>query len=547
MMARLLQAGRHLAAAVGVALLLVLPDYLFAWLNPAYRVGFRGDILAVFVIIGFLLLAVRSRAALAAYLVFFALLQLGQYLHFAYFGSLVAPHEVALLFYEWQEIWHTLSGVGGYVSWPLVFVLGAALAIAWLWRSGREARLRIPYAGVWLLALLAMFPLKAHYSPTAKNFYPNPKSFAVKNTLYAFSWFLGRDLPRRLSGEAPGARMDKYKPYVLTRRPLTKPVNIVVVMGESLGYRHMGLFGYERPTTPRLSAMRDDPAFIFRPAISGGVATKVSLPTFFNILREPDNLRHVIGYQSNLLKMAREQGLKTHFLSVQTANLTTYAGVEFADRYVTKEDILPLVEAEKDGALLKLLADIDLSASNFIVLHQRNSHSPYDSSYPASFTRYPPAQDDFKTHMVNTFDNSVLFTDHILHGVIEQLRQRAAGPTYFIFTADHGELLGEGGKFGHSLLEPGVAKVPFIFYALRGDAEVLARVRRFEVPTHYEIARLVADLLGYKVENPNEVPGRFYINGPDLDMADTYMIVDKVAGREKDWTARRYDPAVDGD
>lgn len=535
----------HLAAAGAIALLLIVPDYLFSWTNPAFRVGFRGDILAVFWIIAILLLGVRSKAAMLGFVVFFSLLQLGQYLHFAYFGSLVAPHEVALLFYEWQEIWHTLSGIGGYVSWPLIFVVACSTAIVWIWIKTRDRHLRIPVASLWLFLLLALFPLKAHFSPTAKNFYPNPKAFALKNTLYAFSYFLGRDLPTRLTG-GTGARvsMDKYRPYTLKKQDLAKPLNIVVVMGESLGHRHMSLYGYGRETTPRLDAMKSDPNFVYRPAISGGVATKVSLPTFFNILREPDNLRHVVGYETNLLKMAREQGLKTHFMSVQTSNLTTYAGVEFADRYVTQEDIEPLFKAEKDGALLKLLDETDLSGSNFIVLHQRNSHSPYDSSYPASFTHWPPSRDDFKTHMVNTFDNSVRYTDHILHEIIQRLKQRSSAPTYFFFTSDHGEMIGENGKFGHSLLEPEVASVPFIFYAMRGDPKVVERMRRFEVPTHYEIAKSIAGLLGYEFHNPNEEPGVFYVNGPDLDMSTTYMIVNKTPGREKEWTARQFDAAL---
>jgi glucan phosphoethanolaminetransferase (alkaline phosphatase superfamily) len=530
----------HLAAAAAISVLLVVPDFLFALVNPAYRVGWRGDILLVFWVIAILLLGIRSRLAMAAFVTFFGLLQLSQYLHFAYFGSLVAPQEVALLFYEWQEIWHTLSGIGGYVSWPLVFVLVCAAAIAWLWLKTRARHVRIPLASLWLLLLLGLFPLKAYMSPTAKNFYPNPKTYALKNTLYAFSYFLGRDLPQRLAG-GNRLNMSKYQPYVLKQLPLAKPINIVIVMGESLGYRHMSLFGYGRETTPRLEALRTDPNFIYRTAISGGVATKVSLPTFFNILREPDNLRHVVGYETNLLKMAREQGLKTHFLSVQTSNLTTYAGVEFADHYITQEDILPLFQERKDDALLSLLGDIDLSASNFIVLHQRCSHSPYDSSYPASYTKYPPVRDNFKQHMVNTYDNSIRYTDHILSEIIQQLKQRGSGPTYLFFTSDHGEMMGEDGKFGHSLLEPGVAEVPLIFYAQGGDPRVIEQVRKLDVPTHYEIAKLIAGLLGYEFRNPNERPGVFYINGPDLDMSTSYLIVDKQPGSEKAWRTRRFD------
>ena len=538
------RAWRHVLAASAVSMLLILPDYLFSLVNSTFRVGFRGDILAIFWIMAFLLIGIRNKVALIAFVVFFALLQLSQYLHFAYFGSLVAPHEVSLLFYEWQEIWDTLSGIGVYVSWPLIFVLACSAATVWLWRKTRDAHVRIPLASLWLLLLLAIIPLKAYLSPTAKNFYPNPKSFALKNTLYAFSYFLGRELPLRLTGKAGAAAqvdMSKYKPYVTLRKPLPGPMNIVIVMGESLSYSHMSLYGYGRETTPYLDGMRSDPNFVYRRAISGGVATKVSLPTFFNILREPDNLRHVVGYETNLLKMARDQGLKTHFLSVQTSNLTTYAGVEFADHYVTQEDIEPLFKSEKDSALLDLLKEVDLSGSNFIVLHQRNSHSPYDSSYPASFAKYPSNNDNFKEHMVNTYDNSVGYTDYVLHAILEQLKARSHVPTYFFFTSDHAEMMGEQGKFGHSLLEPDVARVPFLFYAIHGDPAVLGQVRELQEPTHYEIAKTIASVLGYEFRNPNEEPGVYYINGPDLDMSDRYMIVNKSVGSESSWTAHQFD------
>lgn len=527
----------HGMGSLVMALLFILPDNLFKWLNPNYKAAFSlGPFLVVW-LLSFLLLAIRRRRLFIVFAVFFGTLQLSQFLHFAYFGSLVAPHEVALLFYEWQEIWHTLSGLGGYLSWPLLLIIGAYGAMYWVWWRTGPSRLGIPVPWLWLLTLLAVLPVKAHFV-AAKNFYPNPKAYSLQNTLYVFSYFLGRELPSRMTGQATAASSFKtYPPYQLTRASIPHPVNIVVVMGESLSYSHMSLYGYGRETTPLLESLRGDPNFVFKRAISSGVATKVSLPMFFNIMREPDNLGHLTRYETNLFKMAKENGFNTEFISVQTANLTTYAGIEFANHYITQEDILPQFEQRKDDVLVDLLKQRSFAGSNFIVLHQRNSHSPYDKSYPREYEKYPPGRENFHEHMVNTYDNSVRYTDHVLYEVLQTLKAKSKVPTYLFFTSDHGELLGENDKYGHVILEPGVARVPFIFYAINGNPTVIERASHLAEPTHYEIAKLIAFALGYQVSNPSEAPGVFYINGGDLNLAGGYMRVNKPIGKESQWTA----------
>jgi lipid A ethanolaminephosphotransferase len=53
---------------------------------------------------------------------------------------------------------------------------------------------------------------------------------------------------------------------------------------------------------------------------------------------------------------------------------------------------------------------------------------------------------------VNAYDNSLVYTDHILSGLIQWLRQQAShGPTGLIYVSDHGESLGENNLYLHGM------------------------------------------------------------------------------------------------
>lgn len=516
---------RHLIAALALAVLFVLPDHLYGLMQPNYPVRFYARAFAAVWIFAALMLGLRHRLTFLLFLGLIALLQLAQFLHFSYFGTLISPHEVLFLFSEWDEIWLTLSAVLPYMAAPLVLVAAAAAGAYSLRQRAFALTLRLPFAALALLLLLSILPYRAFVSAKSQGFYPSPTAYSIRNTLYAASYFVGR----RLRGEGGQAALrPHFLPYVIEKLPLKQAPIIVIVMGESLTYKHMSLFGYERPTTPELESLREDAHFVYHRAIAGGVATKVSLPAFYNVQREPGNVAHLMRYESNLLKLAKERGYKTYYISAQTPNLSTYAGTEFADEFITQADMGEQYETLKDDVLLRQLARIDLARPVFIVLHQRNSHSPYDSSYPAGYGKYPVAGVSHHDYTVNAYDNSVRYTDHLLRAIIDDIQRRSRLPAYLFFTADHGEMMGEGGKYGHTLLEPDVVRVPFVFYATAGaDGQAVQRVRAMQAPTHYEIGQEIARLLGYKIGNPNEVSGRYYANGPDLGGMMGCLVVEK--------------------
>lgn len=94
-----------------------------------------------------------------------------------------------------------------------------------------------------------------------------------------------------------------------------------------------------------------------------------------------------------------------------------------------------------------------------------------------------------------------------------------------MFVPDHGEALGENGKWGYAILDFNVAKIPFYASLYNGDDSVyLDILENLHHPTHYEIAHLIANLLGVKIHNPNiKDKNIFYINGVDISGNGGYI------------------------
>ena len=93
-----------------------------------------------------------------------------------------------------------------------------------------------------------------------------------------------------------------------------------------------------------------------------------------------------------------------------------------------------------------------------VVLHQLGNHGPnYFERYPPAFKRFTPTCDNpelgqcEREHIVNAYDNALLYTDHFLAKAIDSLKSQAGYDTALIYVSDHGESLGEKGLFLHGV------------------------------------------------------------------------------------------------
>jgi len=92
-----------------------------------------------------------------------------------------------------------------------------------------------------------------------------------------------------------------------------------------------------------------------------------------------------------------------------------------------------------------------------IVLHVIGSHGPtYFLRYPPEHRKFTPdcqrsdIQNCSPDELMNTYDNTILYTDYIISEVVKKLQnQQDKFDPAMLYLSDHGESLGEKGMYLH--------------------------------------------------------------------------------------------------
>ena len=310
-------------------------------------------------------------------------------------------------------------------------------------------------------------------------------------------------------------------------------------MGESLTDKHMSSYGYSRPTTPYLDSIKNNPDVLFKEGISAGVSTEISLSYFFNMLVRPDATLQLSSGHRNLFKMAQENGFETHFISAQAHSslnvVKSYLFPKYIDHY---GDSLvfgaPFSRLVKDINLLNYVKTADFKKPTFMVLQQSGSHAPYIEHYPDQFNFFANGKtESFQQNQIDTYDNSVRYTDYVPGQIVQTVRQKANRPTLLIFTSDHGESLGENGIYGHeNVTVKDQHFVPMVFMTFHGaNLDFLTEKSREDINSrymsHYELSEAVARLLGYQSPNFSQQKDGYFVNGKALSGISGYEIFPK--------------------
>ncbi len=244
------------------------------------------------------------------------------------------------------------------------------------------------------------------------------------------------------------------------------PRAFVLVVGETVRAANWGLDGYQRQTTPELAA-RD--VINFSDVTSCGTDTATSLPCMFSAIgRANYNQKEIRGSQS-VLHVLDRVGVSVLWRDNQSG----CKGVcdELALDTFAEKDHASLCANGRcyDEVLLSDLREkIEAAPGDIlIVLHMLGNHGPaYFERYPAEYRRWTPTCDH--THLaecsreavVNTYDNAILYTDHVLAMTIDLLAEVQNHATGMAYISDHGESLGENNLYLHGFP-----------YALAGDEQ----------------------------------------------------------------------------
>ena len=260
---------------------------------------------------------------------------------------------------------------------------------------------------------------------------------------------------------------DAHRPAELASRP--RKTLVVLVIGETARAANFSLDGYTRETNPALSKQQE--LINFSQAHSCGTETAVSLPCLLSGLgRNNYSLKKARG-QENLLDVVKRSGVHVLWIENQSGCKRTCDRVE---RITTTNMKLPAY-CTNDECHDEILVDElrhyadTMTEDSLVVLHQMGSHGPaYYQRYPAAFQHFTPVCNTnlldkcSKEQIVNAYDNTILYTDHVLSSIIDTLRgYEGRYDTAMMYMSDHGESLGEYGLYLHGapyLLAPDFQK-----------------------------------------------------------------------------------------
>lgn len=288
-----------------------------------------------------------------------------------------------------------------------------------------------------------------------------------------------------------------------------KPRVVILLVGETVRAANFQLTGYARETTPELAAI--ERVVAFRQVHSCGTSTAVSVPCMFSRLGREQYSHSKAIAEENLLDVLQRTGIEVRWRDNNSNSSDVTARVPSENvRHLAVEGLCN-AESCFDEVLLQGL-DAQLGAARgdrLIVLHMLGSHGPaYFRRYPPAYRRFVPdcAQDDVQrcsqATIVNAYDNTVVYSDHVIAQVIALLGRHSGRlePT-MLYVSDHGESLGEDGLYLHGLpyaMAPEVQKhVPLVVWSPSLDQACL-EARRDRPYSHDNLFHTVLGLFAVR-------------------------------------------------
>jgi hypothetical protein len=304
-------------------------------------------------------------------------------------------------------------------------------------------------------------------------------------------------------------RKDRLAEKTLVRRE-AKARTVLLFVVDALRADHLGCYGYARPTSPFLDTLARRPgsrrvewAFANASDTTTGVMSILAS-------KEPK----AIGLSNYTLPdYFHDHGFTTHL--ILAGDHRWYRFNRFYGRRI--DDFTDGTQAsgpggmDDDRALLRVVDRLapDDGGRHFFYFHLMSVH---ELGYlQGAYRRWEPQRELWGFMMgaggageeaqtrerINRYDNGVLQADDVVRQVLEKLREKGYLESYTaVLTADHGQALGEKGRFGHlRFADLGLLRVPLLFF---GNAPAPGFPdRRFAV--QLDIAPTMADWAGLEI------------------------------------------------
>lgn len=222
----------------------------------------------------------------------------------------------------------------------------------------------------------------------------------------------------------------------------------ILVIGESSRYDHWGINGYAKNTSPHLSKREN--LISFNDAAAGGFITEYAIPLLLTGVGADNFNKHY--QQKSIVSAFKEAGFATYWLTNQVDEGHISIHIQEAEKQILLiSDYRATKNVHRDMELVETLKKIftEPGDKKFIVLHTSGSHYDYSVRYPDDFDIIKPsnktvfsksADKRFKDVLVNSYDNSILYTDTVVDSVITLVSSQNAYSSV-TYISDHGENL----------------------------------------------------------------------------------------------------------
>lgn len=238
-----------------------------------------------------------------------------------------------------------------------------------------------------------------------------------------------------------------------THDPAEKEIYVFVI-GETSRASEWSLFGYDRPTTPRLEGKEG--LVGFSRSLSEVNTTHKSVPMLMSNL-DSHSFGDSVAVVKSIFSAFNDAGYDTHYISNQRRNRS------YIDFYGEEaHNSLFLTDSGAPRPDLDLTAEFDKAVNNskankiFMVLHTYGSHFEYNKRYPREMAVFKPdnnsaAERGNRAQLINAYDNTIHYTDSLLSSLITALDKTQARAA-LLYVSDHGEDIYDDarGRFLHA-------------------------------------------------------------------------------------------------
>lgn len=344
----------------------------------------------------------------------------------------------------WNE---TSELLGKYIFYFLLLLSSVAVVYFFIFKYAPKSILfkqALPYTCLSLIFIICM----PFLSPQ-KDTYSNRLKFTVLNGFPGTVYYAVKSVANRAT------LIKQHEKFVANFRfnarqviPVKQRQIYVMIIGESSRYDHWRVNGYSKLTSPRLEKRAG--LISLTNMVTGGYITEFSVPLLITMAAPNNYEEHY--HEKSIVSAFKEAGFSTYWISSQVDFGDILMHSKEADHtMLLSSDYKARKGIHQDMELINVLKTVvkNNTGNLFIIIHTLGSHYDYDARYPDEYNVFKPSAKggyvrpaDFseKVKIINSYDNSILYTDAVIDSAISILNQTKSC-TWLSYISDHGENL----------------------------------------------------------------------------------------------------------